>query len=57
MSFISLPRGSGEIVIGGERSAVKSGDALFIAAGVSHRFENSTDDFSTWAVFFSSSRP
>ena len=29
-----------------------SGDAFFVEAGVPHRFENFTDDFATWAVFF-----
>src|ERR1700740_1169464 len=37
--------GSGEFVMAGERSRFKPGDALFVAAGVEHRFENFSDDF------------
>ncbi len=44
--------GSGDFVIGGERSRFHAGDALFVAAGVEHRFENFTDDFTTWVVFY-----
>ncbi len=50
--FYFIVRGSGEIVIDGERSAVETGDAIFVEAGVTHRFENFTEDFATWAVFF-----
>lgn len=44
--------GSGEFVVGGERSRFSPGDALFAAAGVGHRFENFTPDFATWVVFY-----
>jgi len=44
--------GSGEIVIGGERSPFTAGDVFFVAAGVAHRFENFTPDFGTWVVFW-----
>jgi len=44
--------GSGEFVVAGERSRFKTGDALFVAAGVEHRFENFTADFTTWVVFY-----
>ena len=27
------------------------GEVLFVAAGVEHRFENFSDDFSTWVLF------
>ncbi|MGB2752248.1 MAG: cupin domain-containing protein [Pyrinomonadaceae bacterium] len=50
--FYFIVRGSGEIVIDGERTAFSEGDAFFVAAGVLHRFENFTDDLATWAVFF-----
>ena len=44
--------GSGEFVVAGERSPFKPGDALFVAAGVEHRFENFTADFTTWVIFY-----
>lgn len=50
--FYFIVRGSGELVIGGERHSAGAGDAFFVAAGVEHRFENFTDDLTTWAVFF-----
>jgi mannose-6-phosphate isomerase-like protein (cupin superfamily) len=50
--FYFIARGKGEIVIEGERFACETGDAFFVAAKVPHRFENFSDDFATWAVFF-----
>jgi mannose-6-phosphate isomerase-like protein (cupin superfamily) len=50
--FYFIVRGSGEILIGGERSRFAAGDAFFVAAGVEHRFEDFSDDLVTWAVFF-----
>jgi mannose-6-phosphate isomerase-like protein (cupin superfamily) len=44
--------GSGDFVVAGERSRFIAGDALFVAAGIEHRFENFTPDFSTWVVFY-----
>jgi len=44
--------GSGEFVVAGQRSPFAAGDALFVPAGVEHRFENFSDDFSTWVVFY-----
>ena len=44
--------GSGEFVVGGERTHFVAGDALFAAAGVMHRFENFSADFVTWVVFY-----
>jgi mannose-6-phosphate isomerase-like protein (cupin superfamily) len=44
--------GSGDFVVAGERSAFTPGDALFVAAGVEHRFENFTADFTTWVIFY-----
>jgi hypothetical protein len=28
------------------------GDALFVAAAVEHRFEDFSDDFGTWVMFY-----
>lgn len=44
--------GSGEFVMAGERTHFGAGDALFVAAGVAHHFENFTSDFATWVVFY-----
>ncbi len=44
--------GTGIFVHGDERSEFKTGDALFVAAGAEHRFEDFTDDFAAWVVFW-----
>lgn len=45
-------RGSGEFVVAGERHAFAPGTCFFVAAGVEHRFENFSEDFATWVVFW-----
>ena len=44
--------GRGWFVHGGERVPFEPGDALFVAAGVEHRFEDFTEDFGTWVIFY-----
>ena len=44
--------GSGDFVNGDARHAFGPGDALFVPAGASHRFENFTDDFCAWVIFY-----
>jgi len=44
--------GRGFFINDGVRSAIKEGDFLFVPAGIEHRFENFTDDFSTWVLFY-----
>jgi mannose-6-phosphate isomerase-like protein (cupin superfamily) len=44
--------GRGWFVRDGERVPFEPGDALFVAAGVEHRFEDFSDDFGTWVVFY-----
>jgi mannose-6-phosphate isomerase-like protein (cupin superfamily) len=44
--------GSGMFRRGEERVPCQPGDFLFAAAGVPHRFEEFTDDFLTWVIFF-----
>jgi mannose-6-phosphate isomerase-like protein (cupin superfamily) len=39
-------------LIAGERFSCAVGDALFVPAQVEHRFENMSDDFATWVIFF-----
>ena len=47
-----VARGSGWFVNGSERHAFEAGDVLFVPAGVVHRFEDFTDDFCTWVMFY-----
>jgi mannose-6-phosphate isomerase-like protein (cupin superfamily) len=35
-----------------ERIACKKGDIIFVPAGMEHHFENFSDDFATWVIFF-----
>ena len=44
--------GSGEFMVAGERKPFAAGDALWVAAGVEHRFENFSADFAAWVVFY-----
>ena len=44
--------GSGEFVNGPDRHPFGPGDALFVPAGVEHRFEDFTDDLAVWVVFY-----
>ena len=44
--------GSGTFVKGDERRPFRPGDVIFVEAGVVHRFEDFSDDFETWVVFY-----
>ncbi len=44
--------GSGTFLRGEERVSFVRGDFLFVPAGIVHRFEDFTEDFSTWVIFF-----
>jgi mannose-6-phosphate isomerase-like protein (cupin superfamily) len=44
--------GTGDFLNDGKRYTFKPGDLLFVAAGIDHRFENFTDDFATWVIFY-----
>ena len=44
--------GQGTFFYDGERVTFGPGDVLFAAAHKEHRFENFTDDFATWVVFY-----
>ena len=50
--FYFIVRGTGDLNIGDERNSFKAGDVFFVAANTSHHFENFSDDFATWAIFF-----
>ena len=45
--------GTGTFVRDGARVTVGPGDFLFVPAGMEHRFEDFTDDFATWMLFYS----
>jgi mannose-6-phosphate isomerase-like protein (cupin superfamily) len=45
-------KGSGELIKDGSRESFVTGDALFLAAGGHHHFENVSDDLTLWAVFW-----
>ncbi len=44
--------GSGFFVNGESRQPFEAGEVLFVPAGVVHRFEDFTDDFATWVMFY-----
>jgi mannose-6-phosphate isomerase-like protein (cupin superfamily) len=44
--------GSGTFYYDGERKNYKTGDVIFVPAGIEHRFEDFTDDFMTWVFFY-----
>lgn len=50
--FYIIARGSAELLIEGERFACETGAALFVAARAAHHFENMSEDFATWVIFF-----
>ncbi|HVU17843.1 MAG TPA: cupin domain-containing protein [Candidatus Didemnitutus sp.] len=44
--------GSGQFVHGVRRDPFGPGDVLFAPAFMEHRFEDFTDDFCTWVIFY-----
>src|SRR5687767_1877342 len=44
--------GTGTFFDGEERRPFGPGDFLFVAAGRDHRFEDFSDDFATWVLFY-----
>ncbi|MGI9388014.1 MAG: cupin domain-containing protein [Methyloligellaceae bacterium] len=47
-----IAKGSGTFQMGDERFDFSEGDAIFVPAKVSHRFESFTDDLATWVLFY-----
>ena len=45
-------RGRGILLHDGERDPFESGDLLFVAAGIEHRFEDFSEDLAVWVVFY-----
>lgn len=44
--------GTGYFRNGDQRHVFKPGDLLFVPAGVVHRFEEFSEDFATWVIFY-----
>ena len=44
--------GTGTFMRDGEHVPFKPGDFLFVPAGMDHRFEEFSDDFVTWVLFY-----
>lgn len=47
-----ITSGTGRFHVNGEYISFKPGDFLFVPAGDDHRFEDFTDDFQTWVIFY-----
>ncbi len=45
-------RGSGTFLNGERRAPFAPGDLLFVPAGVTHRFEDFSDDLELWVIFY-----
>ncbi len=44
--------GSGKFILGDIEQNFESGHVLFVPAGVEHHFQDFTDDFGAWVVFY-----
>ena len=44
--------GTGTFLNGDARHPFAPGDVIFVPAGVVHRFEDFSDDFATWVIFY-----
>lgn len=47
-----IASGNGWFVNGESRHRFEPGQVLFVPAGVEHRFEDFSEDFSTWVIFY-----
>jgi len=47
-----VAQGSGRFRNGSERHGFGPGDVLFVPAGVTHRFEEFSDDLAVWVFFY-----
>jgi len=47
-----VQRGSGWFRLGDGRQPFEPGEALFVPAGVEHRFEDFSADFAAWVIFY-----
>ena len=47
-----VARGQGQFVNGEDQHSFSAGDFIFVPAGVVHRFENFSEDFAVWVLFY-----
>lgn len=47
-----VQHGRARLRVAGEEHALRAGDVRFVPAGVDHRFEDFSQDFATWVVFY-----
>jgi len=47
-----IASGSSDFVRENEVVSCKTGDVLFVPAAMVHRFQNFSDDFATWVIFY-----
>jgi mannose-6-phosphate isomerase-like protein (cupin superfamily) len=47
-----IANGSGTFIKNKEKILFATGDLLFVPAKMEHRFENFSDDFATWVIFY-----
>lgn len=50
--FYIIVSGTGQLIKAGVPIDCAPGDALYVEAGVEHHFENASEDFATWVIFF-----
>jgi mannose-6-phosphate isomerase-like protein (cupin superfamily) len=48
--------GRGAFVKAGDRRSFGPGDVIFVEAGLEHRFEDFSEDFATWVIFYGPKR-
>ena len=44
--------GSGYFINDGIKCPFEAGEVIFVPAGIEHKFENFTDDFTSWVFFY-----
>jgi len=50
--FYFIARGTAELIVENERFPCETGVCFFVPARKKHHFENISEDFATWAIFF-----
>lgn len=50
--FYFIARGTSDLIVDSERFSCETGDSFFVPALKPHHFENFSQDFATWAIFF-----
>ena len=50
--FYIIVSGTADLLIEGESFSCAVGDALFVPAKIEHHFEQMSEDFATWVIFF-----